>query len=209
MKLSNKKRLLIPSILSAIVAPVSIGLVAAKCQSNFDVVKTTGYADSMQKLANKSITVAGAWSDARFYAGEKAKDLIAVGATEFISNDGVQARQDLKKGDIEAMQQLLIKAVNEAAAQKKSNKEGNLTYIDSQGKIQSIFKIYNHDGYTPVGYDSEITYNIKGDKKKAYKNTPTGESEYIKYDSATKTFTKVGTKKIKIQFIPSSDASLV
>ncbi|MDP4042700.1 PhnD/SsuA/transferrin family substrate-binding protein [Mycoplasmopsis arginini] len=212
MKKSTKKFLL-PSIIATSVVPVTFGLISSQCtptSTTPETIKTSGYADSFIKLANKSITVAGAWSDARFYAGEHANEIEVIGATKFISNDGVQARVGLKDGDIKAIQQLLINAVNEAQVEASSGTEGNLTYLDKNNKLQSIFKIYNHDGYTPVGYESQITYDAAGNTKKAYVETPTGASEYITYNSETKAFATVaGAKEFKIQFIPSSDATLV
>ncbi|MGX9339847.1 hypothetical protein ACWXVM_00745 [Mycoplasma sp. 2261] len=216
MKKSIRKFLLPSVITSASILPMAIGLISSQCttDSNVEAIKTQGYADAMQKLANKSITVAGAWSDARFYAKDHANDLEVIGATSHISNDGVQARSDLKLGDIKALQQLLIAAIKESNKQvkdnKDSNKESNLTYLDKNNKIQSIFKIYNHDGYAPVGFDANIVYNINGDSKKAYEVIPKGDSEYISFDEKTSKFTTVDEKKnLKIQFIPSSDAALV
>ncbi|WP_330463234.1 type 2 periplasmic-binding domain-containing protein [Metamycoplasma gateae] len=212
MKNTTKRKFLLSSLIATPVLPVALGLISVQCQpeQSFEAIKTNGYADQMQKLANKSITMAGAWADARFYEKTNPQDLVVIGATNYISNDGVQARSDLKLGDIKAIQQLLILAVNSAGAEAKSGVEGNLTYKDSNNKLNSIFKIYNHDGYTPVGFESEITYNILGESKKAYATMPTGDSEYISYNETDKTFSTVSAdKKLKIQFIPSSDASLV
>ncbi|WP_029608615.1 PhnD/SsuA/transferrin family substrate-binding protein [Mycoplasma simbae] len=208
------KKFLIPSVSTASLATVAFGLISSQCtntkETTPETIKTSGYADSFNKLANKTITAAGAWADARFYAGEHASEIEVIGATSYISNDGVQARPGLKAGDIKAIQQLLITAVNDAQAEAKSGTEGNLTYTDSKKKLQSIFKVYNHDGYTPVGYESQITYDAEGNSKKAYDQTPTGESEYVTYTEATKTFATVeNAKKLKIQFIPSSDPTLV
>ncbi|MCV3733757.1 hypothetical protein OF363_01755 [Mycoplasma enhydrae] len=217
MKLSNKNRFLIPTILTAAIAPIPLGLIAAKCGTvSIETQKTAGYADQMLKLANKTITVAGAWSDARFYAKDKADNLVVIGATQYISNDGIQVRHDLKKGDISALQALFSETVAKAAKEAKdltdakATEPGELTYKDSKGKIQSIFKIYNHDAYSVVDENAEIAFDINGNKKKAYKTKPTGASEYIQYDATTKTHTQVkDSKTLKVLFIPSSDATLV
>ncbi|WP_373439912.1 hypothetical protein [Metamycoplasma equirhinis] len=208
MKISSKKRFLLPTILTLTLLP-TVSLVAASCgkTDKFAAIKTAGYADSMTKLANGSITVAGAWSDARFYAGKEADNLLAIGATEYISNDGIQSRKDLKKGDIEIIQKIFIEVVKKAEAEAKKGTEGNLTYKDDKGKLNSIFKIYNHDGYSAVGYDAEIAYNIAGDKKKAYTNKPQDGNEYFKEEGGK--IVAASSKTLKIQFIPSSDASLV
>ncbi|PZV99252.1 PhnD/SsuA/transferrin family substrate-binding protein [Metamycoplasma auris] len=215
MQITKRHKVLF-SLVAASIVPFAFGAISAKCQKESIAIGTSGYADQMQKLASKSITVGGAWADARFYAGKYQDNLVAVGVTDPISNDGVQARPGLKKGDIEAIQELLIDAITksyeEVASKNKEKKtdEGDLTYYDQKDKkIKSIFQIYNHDGYTKVGYNASIPYNIKGEQKKAYKETPTGESEYLKYDSSKKQFTTIGNKDLKIQFIPSSDASLV
>ncbi|ENY68644.1 Hypothetical protein, predicted lipoprotein [Metamycoplasma auris 15026] len=215
MQITKKHKVLF-SLVAASITPLAFGAISAKCQKETIAIGTTGYADQMQKLASKSITIGGAWADARFYAGDYQDNLVAVGVTDPISNDGVQARPDLKKGDIEAIQELLIDAVTESYKEVKTKTdakqtdEGALTYYDQKDKkIKSIFQIYNHDGYTKVGYEADIPYNIKGDKKKAYKATPQDGNEYLKYESSNKKFTTVGDKELKIQFIPSSDASLV
>ncbi|ENY53746.1 PhnD/SsuA/transferrin family substrate-binding protein [Metamycoplasma alkalescens] len=214
----QKKRKVISLLLGISTLPIAFGLISAKCQKSASMsIKTSSYADLMQKLANKTITVAGSWADARYHAGQDQDKLVAVGATTLISNDGIQARKDLKKGDIEAIQELLIEAIKKSYEQKdeklkkKENSEGDLTLIDKKdNKLKSVFQVYNHDGYSKVSFDANISFNTKGDTKKAYKNTPAEGNEYFKYDITKKTFSVIDAKRIlKIQFIPSSDAALV
>ena len=93
--MTKHRKMLFSTLFVASIAPIlSIPALAASCVKDpqGEVQATQGYADQMSKLANKSITMAGAWADARTFAKEYAKDLIAVGSTDYISNDGVQAR---------------------------------------------------------------------------------------------------------------------
>lgn len=206
--MTKHRKMLFSTLFVASIAPIlSIPALAASCVKDpqGEVQATQGYADQMSKLANKSITMAGAWADARTFAKEYAKDLIAVGSTDYISNDGVQARAGLKDGDIKAIQTLLKNVVKEAA--KKQDK--NLTYVDSKGKTQSIFKIYNHDDYSVVARDAKIRYNVDGATKNAYSETPQSGSDYFEMDAQGKVTVKAGSPKFKIRFIPSSDPTLV
>ncbi|AXE60593.1 hypothetical protein DA803_00590 [[Mycoplasma] phocae] len=209
MKIKKNKRFIASGFFAISVMSTTIPLVAISCTTESEnfVIRTSGYSDSMTKLANKSISLAGAWADARFYAGEFEKDLVAVGATDYISNDGIQARDGLKKGDIEALQELFIKTIEEAEKQAKENKVSSLTY-ENKGKISSIFKIYNHDGYSKVALDSEISYNSVGNKKKAYPKALTEGSDYLEIKD-NQIVQKANAKRIKVAFIPSSDATLV
>ncbi|MBN0970687.1 PhnD/SsuA/transferrin family substrate-binding protein [Mycoplasma phocoeninasale] len=209
MNIKKKKKFIAPGFLAISIIAATTPLLAISCTNNSEssVIGTSGYSDSMSKLANGSITLAGAWADARFYAGEFENKIVAIGATDYISNDGIQARDGLKKGDIEAIQTLFIKTVHEAEKQAKEGKESSLTYLDKKGKINSIFKIYNHDGYSKVALDSEISYNSVGDKKKAYPKTLENGNEYFEMNGDK--ITAKNKKAFKVAFIPSSDATLV
>ncbi|WP_084489740.1 PhnD/SsuA/transferrin family substrate-binding protein [Mycoplasmopsis lipofaciens] len=198
--------------------------VSAACSSEkYSVSQEGSYDNLMTKLGDGDVTVAGAWSDARFYAKEEAKNIFAIGATEVIANDGIQARNDLKAGDIEAIQKIFIDAVklakkqakdysnylkelkNNPAAVEPTDKSLLVTY---NNKTQSVFKIYNHDGYSKVNLDSLIPYNTSGEKKKAYTKKPLAGSDYftVSGNSVTKI---AGAKEFRIMFIPSSDPTYV
>ncbi|SYV90404.1 Uncharacterised protein, partial [Metamycoplasma alkalescens] len=58
----QKKRKVISLLLGISTLSIAFGLISAKCQKSAAMsIKTSSYADLMQKLANKTITVAGSW----------------------------------------------------------------------------------------------------------------------------------------------------
>lgn len=184
-------------------------LLSAGCKDTktAESIKTSGYTDSIVKLNSGDITMMGAWGDARQFAKEDWDKLVAVGASDIISNDGVQAREDLKEDDIKAVQNLFLEAIRQANADKKAEKETDLTYKDDKEEIQSMFKIYNHDDYGKLGYDSTIVTS-SGETKKAYNAKPEAGGDYFEVAADGKVTWK-GKDKFKIQFIPSSDPALV
>ncbi|UUD36903.1 phosphate/phosphite/phosphonate ABC transporters, periplasmic binding protein [Mycoplasmopsis californica] len=207
----NKKLILTGA---ALVSSAALPVAAISCgtQDSSDAValKMNGYSDAMNKVAAGDITLAGVWGDARYMAGENAKDLIAIGATRTIANDGVQARSNLKKGDLEAIQEILIEAIKNSK-EKDANgayKYPDLTYTDKDGKAQPIFKIYSHDAYSKVGENSKIFYSSKGENKPAFSVKPEEGNEYFE-KAGTKYQMKAGAAEFKIQFIPSNDPALV
>ncbi|MBN0919214.1 hypothetical protein [[Mycoplasma] gypis] len=209
--MTKKSKLALFSVLGISSAIVALPFVAAQCgQTNSNkevIVKTAGYSDTMTKLLAKDVTLAGAWGDARnLIQGDTKKDIAIIGATDFISNDGVQARSTLKQGDIEAIQTLLIDAIKKA----KSGDEALKIEIQKDGKSKKVqlFSVYNHDSYSKVGLDANISYNVNGDKKKAYQVTPEQGNEYFVIENGV-VKTKPGAKEFNIVFIPSSDPTNV
>lgn len=167
--------------------------------------KTGSYADSMMKLASGDVTLVGAWSDARFYANQEAENLVVVGATDYISNDGVQARNTLSAKDIAAVQQLFIETIK-----KSQDKNETALRMEIKNKNKSIFAVYNHDSYSAItDLSTEIKYDQAGNKAKAYSKTPEGKAaEYLEIvDGKVKQV--AGSKDLKIVFIPSADTTLL
>ncbi|WP_051675953.1 Vmc-like lipoprotein signal peptide domain-containing protein [Ureaplasma canigenitalium] len=176
-------------------------------------VDAKNYGAAIKKLLAEEITVTGAWGDAgSVYGKNQRDDLIVIGATAVIANDGVQVRETLKQGDIDAVQKLFIDAINVANENQKkegATKEDDLLVeIEDKGKkkIKSAFSVYNHEeGYSALNdKNAEITTNPHGDKKKVYSKTPDAGSDYLEIKE-NKVTPKAGSKKLKIEFIPSGD----
>ncbi|QJG66912.1 PhnD/SsuA/transferrin family substrate-binding protein [Mycoplasma phocoenae] len=213
---------------------VGTGLVSAACSNVTNTkditIKTGSYDDQIKKVASSTITLAGAWRDARFFAGDEAENLVVVGATDPISNDGIQAKPGMKQGDIDVLSKIFLDTIAEANKQlkpisklqkqlkkaKTEEEKANLTQqieeakkkaslvMELKNKTKQLFNIYSHDGYTKLGPNSNIRYNQNGDTKKAYSKTPEAGSDFfnIKEDG---TWTPKENKEIKIMFIPSND----
>ena len=207
--MTKNKKILVG--LSTLFVPTftTIPMVLTSCKTTEEGKKVAvqSYSDQVLKLLSGDITVGGAWSDVRQFAKKDWDKIAIIGATDPISNDGVQARENLKDDDIKGVQNLLISAIKQANADKAAKKETDLTYKDKNGKLQSMFKIYNHDGYAKIGYDATITTS-DGKQKPAYAKKPETGGDYFAIDASNKVTWK-GTKPFKIQFIPSSDPALV
>ncbi|MCV3753954.1 PhnD/SsuA/transferrin family substrate-binding protein [Ureaplasma zalophigenitalium] len=215
-KIKLNKKLLFSSlgILGTITAVTAI---ATSCGNDKDeekvaiaqTVDSGSYATQMKALASGEISVAAGWGDAAaIYAKDFRDDIMVVGATTPISNDGIQVRGDLKKGDIKALQTLFINTIKTANENLKAKKD-ELTMV-IKGKKKTVFAVYNHDGYSAITDESaEIPINPNGQMKKLYSSTPAEGSDYLTV-SENGTVTKVeGSKNLKIQFIPSGDATHV
>ncbi|MCV3743369.1 PhnD/SsuA/transferrin family substrate-binding protein [Ureaplasma sp. ES3154-GEN] len=220
----NKKILF--STMGALAIAGSVIAIAASCNNSgssaadvkgkFEAKNSGSYATQMSDLAGGTITLASAWGDAAsIYAKDNRDDIIVVGATTAIANDGVQVRNTLKKGDIKALQILFTEAIkkakeNEKALKANPNAENKELTIDVGGKSKSVFSVYNHDGYAQlVDENAEITVNPQGDKRKLYSKSPEEGSEYFEISSDNKVTKKTGSKKLKVQFIPSGDPTNV
>ncbi|QSF13867.1 PhnD/SsuA/transferrin family substrate-binding protein [Mycoplasma sp. Mirounga ES2805-ORL] len=216
MKKFSKLGFIAISASTVIAAPALSAGCSKKINMNV-TVKTAGYSDSVAKLIQKDITVTGAWSDAVTVYGAKKfpdeyKKVKAIGVTDFIQNDGIQARGTLKADDVKGVQQMFINVINEAAKQAKGKPESatSLTWDfgkkkDGKTVCESIFKIYNHDGYSAVALDAELKINANGDMKKAYQTPLEQGGDYFNNDGTWKT----NAKALEIQFIPSGDATIV
>lgn len=193
----------------AVVAMAIPVVTAVSCVDLTDdiAINCGSYAGSFQKLANGDISVAGAWGDARFYAGDQAKNIESVGveATR-ISNDGIQVRSGMKMGDEIALQKIFAELIIESK-----------TNAALQLKGKSLFSIYSHDGYTALKQGSEVNAMIGGKPRAVSTNSDVtsdtfdeAQSEYFITAGSNEGFNGFKSKKtLKIVFIPSNDPSLV
>lgn len=205
---SNKSKFIWPTFL-AVSLSATFGATLISCTHEDPVgIKAASYADALGKVATGDATVAGGWFDSRFYAGKEAENIAVIGVSNSISNDGIQANKNIKKGDVTAIQKLFIDTIKQAKADAKAKKESNLTYKAGE-KIKDIFAIYNHDGYSKVAEDAEIVYDINGSKQKAYSNKLAEGSDYFDITSENKVVMKAGAKPFRIIVIPSSDPKLI
>lgn len=201
--MTKKAKILLSATLSA--GLVALPIATVSCSSQAISQKTGSYADSLTKLAGGDITLAGAWSDARFYAGDEQENIIAVGATDYIANDGIQANKNLSAKDVAAVQKLFIDTINLA-----NTKNEALTIKDPKGKTKSVFNIYNHDGYSVVDPSAKIKYNINGDTHNASAGTLSTEpAKYLDIVDGKVVMANGGKNNINIKFIPSADPTYV
>ncbi|MCV3728336.1 PhnD/SsuA/transferrin family substrate-binding protein [Ureaplasma miroungigenitalium] len=180
-----------------------------KVEAKAQTVNSGSYATQMKSLATGEITVAAGWGDAAaVYAKDYRDDIIIVGATTPISNDGIQVRGDLKKGDIQALQALFINTIKVANENLKAGKEELTMKIKDKNK--TVFAVYNHDGYSAItDLSAEIPINPSGDMKKLYSSEPAEGSDYLTVSPEGVVSKVEGSKNLKIQFIPSGDPAHV
>ncbi|MBN4084094.1 PhnD/SsuA/transferrin family substrate-binding protein [Mycoplasma sp. CSL10166] len=172
-------------------------------KSEFNLIKANGYSDEMTKLDLGTATLAAGWGDTRVLI-KNSNNLVAVGATEIIANDGVQARSNLKRGDVEA-----IKIILQSAIRDKSNPQLQISDIQNPGKTKFVFTTYSHNDYSSVDENGQIIIDTKGTKVNTY-GTPLIEgSDYFDINNGVVTRKENSTNKFKIQFIPSSDPAEV
>ncbi|MBU4691302.1 PhnD/SsuA/transferrin family substrate-binding protein [Mycoplasma zalophi] len=199
----NKKLLFSVATLGLVAALASIPVVAASCAKNETkslLVKANGYSDQMTKLDLGTATLAGGWGDTRSLI-KNGDNLVVVGATEVIANDGVQVRPDLKRGDVEAIQAILKDAIKDRNAEQLQIKGTN-------GKNKFVFAVYNHNDYSTIAEDAKIAVDTEGTKVNAYQTPLVDGSDYFeKTDNGY--VQKANSETFKMQFIPSNDPAEV
>lgn len=173
-------------------------------------VNAGGYDGMMTKLASGDIDFGGAWADSRFYAGSNASEIVTVGVEKNrIANDGIQARGNMNPYDMHVVQELFIKMIKDQA-----NTDLQIT---ADGKEKNLFSVYSHSAYSKqTSNDEEVVYLKDGVptkvKKLATAPTSTGTGEIFNTIGSAGDYTDYSTKSgktLKIQFIPSNDATLV
>ncbi|QKT05708.1 PhnD/SsuA/transferrin family substrate-binding protein [Mycoplasma sp. OR1901] len=176
----------------------------SKADANFKLVKANGYSDEMTKLDLGTATLAAGWGDTRALI-KNSNNLVVVGATETIANDGVQARSTLKRGDVEAIKSILQHAIKD-----KQNPKLQISDIQNPGKTKFVFKTYSHNDYSSVDENGQIIIDTKGTKVNTY-GTPLvdGSDYFVKNQDGTFARKQGSNNKFKIQFIPSSDPAEV
>lgn len=170
-----------------------------------------GYDGLMNKIASDEIHFGGAWADTRFYAEEKADDIVAVGVERTrIANDGIQARRTMNPYDMHVIQKLFVQMV-------KDKTNPNLQ-IDKWGKLENLFSAYSTSEYSTIRSTSDkVSYLDDGTPKETAMlqtepNAGAGTGELFDTIGQTGTYSdfklKAG-KELKITFIPSNDADLM
>ncbi|CAM9151384.1 hypothetical protein MYMA111404_04200 [Mycoplasma marinum] len=238
----NKKVMFSVGVLAIIATPVATVISCGESSSGFaklgiNAISVGGTPSAMNKLVSEDITAAGSWGDSRFFAKENKDKLHVVGIEKKrISNDGIQARGNMKASDQKAIQMLFTDLVSKAVAQKKNlkklqksnpNAKGPDSLLIKDGKDwKTVFDVYSHIAYKSLkkgdkigvlnGTDLVEQDAIGGsiapadtfDAKDSEYFTKAIENKNISFDTDLSKY--YATKKqINITFIPSNDPTLI
>ncbi|WKX02462.1 hypothetical protein [Candidatus Mycoplasma mahonii] len=173
----GRKTLSTVGTIGVIVSPVAMVLSCGS--SNLGVTMkdiegtlTTGYADSIGKVALGTLSLAGGYSDLRANIRDGGDEKVSVLGVvhKRIANDGLQARSDMKPADQKAFQ-IIFKQLVRLSADESS------LQVLLDGEVKSLFKVYSHNDYTSLDKNTKITYLEDGVAKEA--NALKGEAPEI------------------------------